>query len=297
LVVAAGLAAPAAVFGWLAWRGGLRPFLDIFSGYVIPLYGRLARVSPLQALAGHSYGRLLVVLFLVLTVLALLAPPPRDPARKGLALLGVFYGVAHFLIQGKGWEYQLYPLVLFCCALAPAAVATWRPAEWPRALDLFGARRPLAVVVWTMLVIVLAVKGGEARDAPWIAEKAARVAAITRDLQPLVTPGATVQVMDTTSGGIHALLRLGLRQPTRFIYDFHFFHDVGDPRIQALRAEFLAGLDVGRPAAIVVLENSWPASGYGRLDTFPELQRRLARSYSLAVEGAGYRIYAKRSDS
>jgi len=297
LVLAGGLAAPAAVFGWLAWRGGLRPFIDIFSGYVIPLYGRLARVSPLEALAGHSYGRLLAVLFLALTVLALLAPPPHDPARKGLALVGVFYGLAHFLIQGKGWEYQLYPLVLFCCALAPAAVATWRPAEWPRALDLFGARRPLAVVVWAMLVIVLAVKGGEARDAPWIAEKAARVAAMTRDLRPLVTPGATVQVMDTTSGGIHALLRLGLRQPTRFIYDFHFFHDVADPRIQGLRAEFIAGLDASRPAAILVLENSWPAPGYGRLDTFPELQQRLARSYSLAVEGAGYRIYAKRSDS
>ena len=42
-------------------------------------------------------------------------------------------------------------------------------------------------------------------------------------------PGDTVQVLDTTAGGIHALLRLGVRQPTRFIYDFHFFHDVERP--------------------------------------------------------------------
>src|SRR4026208_2487951 len=92
--------------------------------------------------------------------------------------------------------------------------------------------------------------------------------------RPLAPLGATVQVMDTTAGGIHALLRLHLRQPTRFIYDFPFFHDVGDPRIEALRAELIDGPLAGRPAAIVVLEESWPDPdrGYGRLETFPRLQ-------------------------
>jgi hypothetical protein len=112
-----------------------------------------------------------------------------------------------------------------------------------------------------------------------------------------VPAGATVQVMDTTAGGIHALLRLGLRQPTRFIYDFHFFHDVDDSRIASLRAEFVDGLERGRPAALVVLEESWPELGYARLAAFPELVRLLDRSFTLAVTGEGYRIYAKRSDS
>jgi hypothetical protein len=103
--------------------------------------------------------------------------------------------------------------------------------------------------------------------------------------------------MDTTAGGIHALFRLGLRQPTRFIYDFHFFHDVGDRRIEALRAEFLGALEAGRPAAVLVLEESWPVPGYGRLDGFPALRRTLEESYRVAADGAGYRIYAKRSGS
>ncbi|MGH7401125.1 MAG: glycosyltransferase family 39 protein [Candidatus Rokuibacteriota bacterium] len=296
LVVAAGLVVPSAVFGWLAWRGGLASFLGVFSTYV-PLYSRVGRASLLQAIDGHSFGRPVALLFLALTLLALFAPPPRQLAYKGLALVGVLYGLAHFILQGKGWEYQLYPLAVFCCALAPAAVASWREIGWPRVLDLFGTRRPIALAVWALLVIVLGAKGIEALDAPWIAEKARRVTALTRDLEPLVPPGATVQVMDTTAGGIHALLRLGVRQPTRFIYDFHFFHDVGDPRIQALRAEFLAALEAGRPAAVVILEDSWPAPGYGRLDGFPELRRRLEASYRLAVEGVGYRIHAKRSDS
>jgi hypothetical protein len=297
LVIVAGLVVPGAVFGWLAWRGGLGPFLEILTGYVVPLYSRVGYVSPWQAIAWHSFGRWVAGLLLVLTLLALLAPPPREPARKGLALVGALYGLVHFVVQGKGWEYQLYPLILFGCALAPAAVVSWRSAGWPRVLDLFGARRPIALAVWALLVIVLGAKGVEALDAPWIAEKARRVTAITRDLGPLTPPGATVQVLDTTSGGIHALLRLGIRQPTRFIYDFHFFHDVGDPRIQALRAELVAGLERGRPAAVVVLEESWPELGYARLAAFPELAQTLDRSFTLAVTGAGYRIYAKRRDS
>jgi len=297
LVIAAGLVVPAAVFGWLAWRGGLGPFVDVFGGYVVPLYSGVGRVSPWQAIVWHAYGRPLVALFGLLVVLALLGPTSREPARKGLALVGVVYGIVHFVVQGKGWEYQLYPLIVFCCALVPAAVVSWRRFGWARALDLFGARRPLALAAWTLLVVVLSVKGVEASDAGWIAEKTRRVADITRDLEPLAPPGATVQVMDTTSGGIHSLLRLHLRQPTRFIYDFYFFHDVGDRRIEALRAEFLSGLESGRPVAIVILEESWPVPGYGRLESFPRLREYLERAYEPPLERPGYRIYAKRRDS
>ena len=297
VVIAAGLLVPGAVFGWLAWRGGLGAFVGVFTGYVVPLYNRVGHASLGQAIAGHSFGRPLVLLVLALALLALVTPLQRQPAYKGLALVGALYGLAHFVLQGKGWEYQLYPLVLFCCALAPAAVLSWRRADRPRVFDLFGARRPIALAAWALLVVVLGAKGVEALDAPWIAETARRVAAITRDLGPLVPPGATVQVMDTTAGGIHALFRLGLRQPTRFIYDFHFFHDVGDRRIEALRAEFLAALEAGRPAAVLVLEESWPVPGYGRLDGFPALRRTLEESYRVAADGTGYRIYAKRSGS
>jgi hypothetical protein len=112
-----------------------------------------------------------------------------------------------------------------------------------------------------------------------------------------VGPGASVQVMDVTEGGIHALLRLHVRQPTRFLYDFHFFHDEDDPRIQALRAEFARDLERGSPAAVVVFREPWRRKGYERLMDFPAVDRLLARDYKLAVEGDGYRIYAKRARS
>src|SRR5260370_5498900 len=143
LVLVAGLVVPGAVFGWLAWRGGLGQFLEILTGYVVPLDSRVGYVSPWQAIAWHSFGRWVAGLLLVLTLLALLVPPPREPARKGLALVGALYGLVHFVVQGKGWEYQLYPLILFGCALAPAAVVSWRAAGWAPLLHPFRARRPI----------------------------------------------------------------------------------------------------------------------------------------------------------
>jgi hypothetical protein len=289
-VLGAGLAAPAALFGWLGFQGGLRPFLEILTGYVLPLYSQVGRVPAWQALSWHRYGWALWGLLAALGLLALLAPtPPEVSMRKWIAAVGAAYGLIHFALQGKGWEYQLYPAALFLSALAAVAVSA-APARGAPA-----AGRPVALALSAALVLVLGLKGAEAVDAPWIAEKARRVAAVERDLKPLVPPGATVQVLDVTEGGIHALLRLGLRQPTRFIYDFHFFHHAADPRIQALREEFARGFEAGRPAAVVVFRDTWNHPGYGRLDELGRVAALLARDYRLAVEGDGYRIYAKRS--
>jgi hypothetical protein len=297
LVLGGGLVVPALVFGWLAGRGGLAPFLAVLTGYVLPLYSQVGRASVLAATRWHAWGRALLGLLAGLGLLGVLgAPRPWSP-RVVLASLGALYGAAHFALQGKGWEYQLYPFALFLCALAPAAIAPGPARVRLRGLERWGGRRAIALAAWVLLVLVLGAKGVEARESDWIAEKVHRVAALTRDLAPLVPPGATVQVLDTTSGGIHALLRLGLRQPTRFLYDFHFFHHADDPRIRALRAELVAGLAARRPAAVVVLEESWPEIGYDRLAAFPELAQVLERSFTLAVVGPGYRIHAQRRDS
>ncbi len=297
-VLGAGLLVPALVFGWLQWRGGLGPFVAILIGYVVPLYSHVGRVGVWQALGWYRYGWTLWPLLAALGLLALLGPAPEGSgARRGLSLLGVVYGWLHFSLQGKGWEYHLYPLALFLCALLPFALARPRLGSRRVAPAVLALRRPAALVVSIAVIVTLGIKGVDTVDAPWIAAKARRVAAVSRDLAPLVPPGDTVQVMDVTEGGVHALLRLGLRQPTRFIYDFHFFHDQADRRIKALQAEFVAGLDAGRPAAILVMRDTWSRRGYDRLRELRGLTPLLDQAYTLAVEGDGYRIYAKRARS
>ncbi|HVQ75451.1 MAG TPA: glycosyltransferase family 39 protein [Candidatus Binatia bacterium] len=297
LVVGGGLVAPALVFGWLTWRGGSPAFVDILTGYVIPLYSRAGDALIWQAMAWYQYGWALFVLLGLLALLGALAPvPARLRFRRALAVTGVAYGVLHFAAQRKGWEYHLYPFAAFLCVLAAAGLA--RPAAESAASrgNVRRVVRPLALATLVGAVGVLGAKGVDAIEPPWIAAKVRRVAGVVRDLAPLVPPGGTVQVLDTSEGGVHALLRLGLRQPTRYLYDFHFFHDVTDPRIQRLRREFAEALRARPPAAVVVFRDTWRRPGYDRLGEFPALAEILVRQYALAIDRGDYRIYAKRSD-
>ena len=188
--------------------------------------------------------------------------------------------------QGKGWEYHLYPLAVFAIVLLFSEVA---PA-------LARLRSPAAVPLLATVLIAGALLGAKAAGtspAGWERDKAARVEALAAELAARLGPGDTVQVLDTTGGGIHALLRLGVREPTRFVYDFHFFHDTEQPTIRALREELVRGLQARPPRLIVVFETGWPAGGYKRLESFAALRERLA-GYDLVRPGPGYRIYAQR---
>jgi hypothetical protein len=208
----------------------------------------------------------------------------RFSTRHAVVTVGVGYGVVHFFGQGKGWEYHLYPLAAF------AAVALF--AEAPRLLEAgrFAALPLLACIVAAGMMLGL--KGVEAADALWIAAKERRVSAVVADLDGRIAPEDFVQVLDTTEAGIHALLRLHAVEPTRFIYDFHFYHDVHTRTIRRLRDEFLAGFDARPPKFVVLFERGWPAGGYERVDEFPGLRLRLS-AYRIDRRRDGYILYAR----
>ena len=85
-----------------------------------------------------------------------------------------------------------------------------------------------------------------------------------------------------------------MRQPTRFIYDFHFFHDLDHPTIRALRAELVTALEAAPPRLIVLFVDGWPAGGVERVRTFPALAERLARAYEEVARRDAYVVYAQR---
>ena len=207
--------------------------------------------------------------------------------RHAIAALGVAYGLAHYFGQGKGWEYHLYPLAAFAGLLAFAELG---PALAHR--RAFGA--PLAASL-ALTLILLAQRGVEAANAGWIRDKVDTVRGLTRDLGAL-EPGDTVQVFDTTDGGLHALLRLGAVQPTRFLYDFHFFHDEAAPEIRALRAELMRDLTARPPRFVVLFDRGWPTGGPERIARFPELARWLTERYRVRPSRPGYTVYEKRRD-
>lgn len=283
LFLAGAAAAPLAVVAWLAVCGGLPAWWAILTDYLVPLYSRLGRSSAWSVYRGEAWiplgaGALLAT--------AAAVAGRRLDVRHAAAVLGALYGLAHFLAQGKGWEYHLYPLAVFVVVLLATGLPA-APSQWRRPV-------PVAVLVCAGLAAtLLADKATAAGPAGWERAKAERAHTLAEALSRHLVPGDTVQVLDTTAGGVHALLRLGVRQPTRFLYDFHFYHDVAHPTVQALRAELVHDLDASPPAAIVLFEEGWPAGGYERIDAFPPLRERLAR-YDRVQAGPGYRIHAQR---
>src|SRR5439155_900001 len=114
---------------------------------------------------------------------------------------------AHYIGQAKGSEYHLYPLATFVCVLAFSALTPALAAQQRARLGV-----PLAATLAVAFVLLTA-KGLEASDAPWVWDKERRVRILAADLGRSLAPGDTVQVLDSADGGLHGLLRLGVRQP------------------------------------------------------------------------------------
>jgi hypothetical protein len=284
-VYAAALAvAPAAVLAWLGSTGALGAWWAIVREYLIPLYSQLTRPDDWGL---YRWGHWIPLAAAVLVSLASARVSRRWSPRHVAALTGLGYGLVHFLGQRKGWEYHLYPLALFATLLAFSEVdRALRTRTWAVAGPLVASL--LAVVV------LLGIKGVETVDAEWVWDKERVVRRLTEDLGRHLRAGDTVQVLDTTEGGIHALLRLRRASPTRFIYDFHFHHDAGTPTIRRLRAELVRDLAARPPGAVVVFARGWPGGGYDRIERFPELSALLRASYDVVQERPAYTILAKR---
>jgi hypothetical protein len=287
-IFAAGAAVvPVALMLWLAATGGLGAFSDIVVRYLIPVYSTLGRPAHWVVHRWHVWIPIAVA---VAVSLAAAARDRRLGPRHAVAMLGLAYGVAHYAGQGKGWEYHLNPLAAFASVLAFCEVDTLVSAR------RFRLAAPLAATLAAAAFLV-GVKGAEAAPATWVWDKEGVVRQLTGDLRQRMAPGDRVQVLDTAEGGIHALLRLGAPQPTRFVYDFPLFTAPHAPITAALRREFIGDLDARSPRFIAVFERGWPAGGHERVESFPELRDRLASRYELVEWRPAFKLYARRPGS
>lgn len=282
---AGGLAvAPLGVFAWLVARGAFGAWWDVVFGYLLPLYSRLTRPED------WGFWRIEVWYALgaaVVLSLAAIGWERRFGWRHGIAALGLAYGVFHYVGQGKGWEYHLYPLAAFAALLAFSSVE-----------GLLARRRLVATLLVALTLVasaaLLARRGWDASNAQWIWDKEAIVRLLAADLGLNMRPMDRVQVLDTAEGGTHALLRLGAPAATRFIYDFHFFHDVEHPTIQRLRTEFVRDLAARPPRFVVVFTRGWPSGKLERITRFPALNDFLEANYRAVQRRNPYLILEAR---
>ena len=272
--------APAVVLAWLAARGGLGAWRDIVLDYLLPLYSRLTRPE--------DWGFWRVEVWFALGAAVLLSIGAgawygRFDWRRAIAVVGLAYGVFHFVGQRKGWEYHLYPLAAFAAVLAFSEVE----ALLSRRRVVLGSLVALSLLA---TAATLARRGHDTVNPGWIREKEATVVSLVDDLERRRHADDTIQIFDTTEGGVHALLRLGARTPTRFIYDFHFFHDVGHPTIEGLRDELVRDLAARPPRFVVLFARGWPGGGLDRFQRFSALAQFLETGYRTSVRRDGYVI-------
>lgn len=285
-IFAAGAAlVPVALVLWLTAAGGLGAWRDIVVGYLVPVYSSLGRSAPWAVYRWHVW---IPITLAVALSLASAARSRRLGPRHAVAALGLAYGLAHYVGQGKGWEYHLYPLAAF------AAVLAFCELEALMAVRRIILAAPLALSLATATVI-LGVKGAEAAPAGWLWEKESVVRQLTADLRLRMAPGDRVQVLDSAEGGVHALLRLHARQPTRFLYDFPVLTAPEAPVTTTFRREFIRDLDARPPRFIAVFERGWPEGGYERIARFPELHDRLLSRYDLVEWRPAFKLYAQRA--
>jgi hypothetical protein len=269
---------------WLWLVGGLTAFVDIVGGY-LPLYAEFGRASLTYILGRPA---VLVLTPWAIAGFVLLRRIGRADSSVVMLAAGVTFGVLNLVLQGKGFGYHAYPLVMFAGALGAAGLsATWYFRGW--------------TVLFLGLLVAMNV--GLARRSIRYYEVArldrdlARVAAVARIVGPIVTLGRPVQVFDTVVGGLHALYRLRTPQATRFLYDLHFFHHVGHPYIHALRAQLIQQLHISRPGVVVVFRYDPPAGDYTRIAEFPELGKWLMDGYHFVYEGDAFRVFVAKDMS
>jgi len=279
---------PAVMAAYLFICGGLQAFLDILFNYLLPFYSNFVFQpfirGTLSSLTGMPFLEIPAILVIACAA-CLIGRQYR--MRRILLAVGMIYGFFHFYFQVRN-AYQLYPFVFFMFL----CIASWA--------GFIRSRIPL-IYKYIMVAIILHVSilalyrtssNLVAPPASHIKEYLGSVN-LYNDLKDNVGPEQTVQVMDIVTGGIHALYKLRIKQPTRFIYDAHFFHDINEPYIQNLRSEFIQDLRKKPPVFLALSPISWPVKGYERLEAFPELAEWLAANYQLEIERNTYRLYRR----
>lgn len=297
------IAPTAATLGYLWHVGGLRPFLDIASGYW-PLYGQIAgnfevvtgpaRIAYLAGGWSKFGGRWPWLVPAALGVFVALSEKGTPWMQRKfvmlLGALGLSFSV-YPVFAGKFWDYHWLPFLFFLILLSPLCL-----------LERSGARsRPrLALPVAALLLMVLigvrppyAFRDRVLGRSPRFPE-VERAEEIAGFLRTRLRPGETVQPLDWTGGVVHGMLAAEAPLATRFIYDFHFYHHVSSDYTRGLREQFVLALEASRPRFIVQTETMRPwVSGHDTSRRFDELSRFVEDGYAAAYEGDGYVVYER----
>ncbi len=286
-----GAAVPAALFaGFLLHYDAVHAFISM-NRNVTAYYAGLNRM-PLISLLRECIPRPMRVLVPFGLVAVAINPDRKNWERWALALAVAFSGLS-YVVQGKGFYYQRYPLI--------AMTLLWLGIELAVAAKRSGFARAVGVAGLGIGIFVLV---------PLFAERGRTVffsniftETLETDLRRIGVDRLQrdVECLDMVDGCMNALQHLGIVQQTGLTGDNLLFAPDGSlPVVRENRAEFWGGL-VGRPPDVFVISDEKfldPAS-FDKLDRWPEFSAYLADRYDLWSAHSfnidvAYRIYVRK---
>jgi hypothetical protein len=310
-----------AVFRWKrAGEPVLRPLLYAVAGLLIPFavvvvflaaqhslasFWYLLRVElPFYQTLGRKTWPKLFLLMLSPTVRTLalfaigIAIIRRNLNWETLSLaIGILFGIASFMVQGKGFAYHRYPMLAF--------LFMWAAIQLVTALRAPGVAGRVAIAGFAFALILLPVYLHVADKKVWAEQYPD---ALSADLSQLGGQGLSghVQCLDMPADCDATLYRMQLVQSTGLFYDYLIFGSGQQPVIRDVRARFWQEFQKNTPRVIVVGSDLFPVGlGYQKLTTWPRFQQELATRYVLyddrtfprtEVGTRAYRIYVEKSE-
>jgi hypothetical protein len=288
-----GLVAPLAVVGgFLISKHALSPFWYLLR-VELPFYGTLGRVSAwtlLKLMVTTSVGTVALITLAI-------AVMKRDwwNWEGKLLVLGILFGIASYVGQGKAFPYHRYPMLAFLFLFAGLQIIT--------ALRAQRKVRTLAMAGVTFVVILAPLYVREANRKVWDPKFAD---SLTTDLNRLGGPRLSghVQCIYMPADCDAVLYRMQLVQSTGLFYDYLIFGSPQQRVIHDVRGRFWQQFRSNTPQVVVVGSGLFPyGPGYTKLDSWPLFERELAGDYYVyddrrfppAESGQkAYRIYVKK---
>ncbi len=271
---------------YLARHHALLALWDIMTG-LAPYHASLQRES-LGFLALSAVSSVCLPLFLLW--LPIFTTQRRSCGFHDQALLlGFLFGVASFLVQGRGYTYHRYPseaFLLLLAAIAFSSAVQDNAERWVRATAIAGLLFGALILVPRSLVVLSRYQPTD----PFADD-------LQADLTRLGGPALNhhVQCLDLAFGCLNGLDRMHLVQSSGFLYDCYLYPAVEPTRFLSQRERYRAAFEqafaANTPSLIVVTSDDCRAEQdyrYRKLQRYPWLAQELAQHYTLIEDHIPY---------
>ena len=286
---------------WVVSHGATGAFVEVFREY-LPLHLHLSGdhtvirgserlphlIRGIRSLGGHAFW--LAPLFVV-GVQAVDAR--RDRRQRATATLLLALTMAYALypaLAGQFWDYHWMPFQYFAAITAALVIA-------PHAKSATARERALPLLLFVAFVAFHLRPApnfaAEVAGASMPAPKDGRVDAIAEFLDANLVAGETVQPLDWSGGAVHAMLLAEASCASRFLFDYHFYHDLESPVVQRWRAQFLSHFEATQPDWVIRFDGQ-RVFGEGTEQEWEALDRLIDADYQLALDGDGFEILEHR---